>query len=73
MSLGYNQLQGLNNGNQMLNIPGSLQASILNYPVDQNDDYEVDSDDSDDDRAPNVKKAEKAKWSPEDVRNLNLC
>lgn len=37
-----------------------------------NDDDDDDSDDSDDGRAPNVKKAEKAKWTPDEVSTAIL-
>lgn len=47
--------------------PVARDSVLLNNLARQNDyDDDVESDDSDDERAPNVKKAEKAKWTPEE-------
>ena len=48
--------------------PVGRDNMLLNNLSRQNEEYDDgESDDSDDDRAPNVKKAEKAKWTPEEV------
>lgn len=54
--------------------PVARDSVLLNNLARQNDyDDDVESDDSDDERAPNVKKAEKAKWTPEEVSCPLAC